>query len=159
MRSEAAQSIKTTFGETVTKVKALRAGGGSALRTELSAQTPAVAGKLTNGSQFETLYEAPISGTSRGAHRAAANRNLLGQLEADSSLRSSMDDLLGADTVAHMKSGSGALRNPPGTAWHHPAGSNDSMILLRSEVHTMPSLQSVLHPGPNGGGGFAEFFG
>lgn len=77
---------------------------------------PSVAtNKLTNGTQFETLYEAPITGTTRGAHRAAANRNLLGQLEADDAFRQSFDDMLGTDVVGHMQSGSGALKNPPGT--------------------------------------------
>jgi hypothetical protein len=115
--------------------------------------------RLTNGTQFETLAEAPISGTTRSAHRAAANRNLVTELENDPALRAYFDDVLGTDVVEFMRSGSGGLRNPPGAVWHHPAGDPTRVILIRRTVHTMPELQPTLHPGPNGGGGFAEFFG
>jgi len=49
------------------------------------------------------------------------------------------------------------LLNPPGTVWHHPFNDWTSVQLLRSEVHTDPSLQPFLHP--NGIGGFGTFYG
>lgn len=88
----------------------------------------------------------------------SCNQNLLGELDASPDLTSFFDETLGTDVATHMRSGSSGLRNPPDTAWHHPSGSPDSMILLRQRVHRDPALQPLLHPGPNGSGGFAEFF-
>jgi len=123
------------------------------------ARSAANSAQLANGTQYETLYEARISGTSRSAHRAAANRQLASEMGASPEFQGFFDETLGTDVLAHMRGGSGGLRNPPGTVWHHPAGNSDSVFLVQSEVHTNPALQSLLHPGPGGGGGFAEFFG
>lgn len=67
-----------------------------------------------------------------------------------------MNDLLGTDVLKHMKSGTSGLKKPPGTEWHHPKNSADSMQLLRKEVHRDKSLQDVLHT--DGTGGFADYF-
>jgi len=122
-----------------------------------AATTPAT--RLTNGTQFEVLSSQPISGASRSTHRASANRQLYGELKGDPALRQMYDDTLETDVLAHMSSGKGALRNPPGTQWHHPSWDANSMLLLRQEVHRHRELQNVLHPGPGGRGGYADFYG
>ncbi len=103
---------------------------------------------------FEVLAEQPISGTTRSAHRAAANRGLLQRLEANPQLNRQLSKLLGVEDVAvHMGSGRSALRNPLGTEWHHPIENADVIMLLRRQVHRNPDLQGILHPGNIGGFG------
>lgn len=148
---EAAQAVVAGQGRETTVVAA-----GAAIGSRVAPQT---AGRVTNGTQFETLSSQPISGVTRSAHRATANKQLLSQLEADPALRQFYDDALGTDVMAHMQSGRSGLLNPPGTQWHHPTWDPDSLLLLRTEVHRHPLLQPILHPGARGGGGWAEFYG
>jgi len=112
---------------------------------------------LMQGGRYEALAEAPISGLSRSAHRAAANRALMRMLEEDPNLAEYLTKELGRDVVEHMKSGKSGLRNPPGTEWHHPLENPDVMYLLRREVHRHPGLQEVLNEAE--GGGYAKYYG
>jgi RHS repeat-associated protein len=108
------------------------------------------------GATYENLFEAPISGTTRSAHRASANNYLANELQNDPGLANTLNQELGSDVLQHMQSGS-SLLNPPGTVWHHPFDNPNVVQLLRSEAHTDPSLQYLLHP--NGIGGFGTFYG
>ena len=112
--------------------------------------------KPENDGFFEVLTESPISGTSRPAHRASANESLAKELRSDGNFAQGMNNLLGKDVLQHMQSGSGVLKNPPGTQWHHPKDNPNVMQLLRTEVHQNKSLQSYLHK--DGTGGFADHF-
>jgi len=113
----------------------------------------------TNFNQYEAIFEAPITGTSRGAHRSSANRAFANQLENSTDLQRAVNNEFGTDVLQHMNSGSGRnLLNPPGAQWHHPIDNPNVMQLLRTGEHTNPMLQPVLHPGPNGTGGFGTFF-
>ncbi len=109
-----------------------------------------------NPNVYEVLFEAPISGTSRAAHRAAANEFLANQLRSDAEFAGMLNSELGADVLGHMQSGRNLL-NPPGTVWHHPFDNPNMAQLLRSSEHTASSLQPVLHP--NGIGGYGNFYG
>jgi hypothetical protein len=112
----------------------------------------------TNYSVYETIVEEPISGTTRPAHRAAANRNLLRQMQQDPEFASRMNDLFDTDVAGHMTSGGGRrLVNPPNTVWHHPVDNPDVLRLLRSSEHQNRLLKGVLHP--DNVGGFGRHFG
>ncbi|HIF9069976.1 TPA: HNH endonuclease [Photobacterium damselae] len=113
-------------------------------------------GVTKRGGFLEVLTEAPISGTTRSAHRNSANKALANALENDSSFAKGMNNLLDKDVLQHMKSGKSGLKNPLGTEWHHPKGNPESMQLLRKEVYRDKSLQNVLHK--DGIGGFADYF-
>jgi len=113
---------------------------------------------LTKNGRYEALSEAPISGTSRSAHRAAANRNFLQTLEDAPSFAEYLSRELGRDVISHMKSGRSGLRNPPGTEWHHPLENPDVMYLLRRQVHRNPELQGILNDA-EGSGGYARHYG
>jgi hypothetical protein len=111
-----------------------------------------------NPNVYETLFEAPISGTTRTAQRASANDFLATQLQNDAQLNGMFNQELGGNVRQHMESGSGSsYLNPPGTVWHHPFDNPNVMQLLQTGDHTAPSLQPVLHPG--GVGGFGNFYG
>ncbi len=101
---------------------------------------------------YETLFEAPITGVSRSAHRASANKYLASQLQSSPELTVLLNEQLGADVLSHMQSGRN-LRNPPGTVWHHPSDRIGIMYLLRETEHTNPLLQEVLHKYRIGGYG------
>ena len=103
------------------------------------------------GGFHEVLTEAPISGTTRSAHRNSANKELANALENDSSFANGMNNLLDKDVLQHMKSGKSGLKNPPGTEWHHPKGNPGSVELLRKEVQRDKGLQDVLHKDGTGG--------
>ena len=62
---------------------------------------------------YETIFEAPITGTTRGAHRASANRYLANQMGNDAGLAGMMNQELGTNVLGHMQSGK-SLLNPPG---------------------------------------------
>ncbi|MBN1617888.1 hypothetical protein JW887_00920 [Candidatus Dojkabacteria bacterium] len=80
-------------------------------------------------------------------------------LETNSELKKLFDIELGEDVLGYMNSGTGKnLLPPPHTQWHHPVESIDIMQLLRKQEHTNPLLQDILHPGPNGTGGFGAYF-
>ncbi len=127
---------------------AVARGAAAAVRT----------GAPRNLNVYETIFEAPITGTTRGAHRASANRFLANQMGNDAGLAGMMNQELGTNVLQHMRSGK-SLLNPPGTVWHHPIETPNVMRLLRVGEHTNPALQPVLHPGPNGIGGFGTFYG
>ncbi len=103
------------------------------------------------------MSEQPISGTSRSAHRSTANRNLMNDMTQNPDLANSLNKELGADVVNHMNSGKGALKNPPGTQWHHPKENPSVMQLLKTDEHQNSFLQEILHGG--GTGGYADHFG
>jgi len=107
----------------------------------------------------EILSEQEISGTTRQAHRAAANRALLRDIESDPRFANQLEEVFGVDDIAaHMRSGRSGLLNPPGAEWHHPIDNPNVVQLLRREVHRHPELQDILHSGPNRTGGFGENF-
>ncbi|MEM9387142.1 MAG: RHS repeat-associated core domain-containing protein [Pseudomonadota bacterium] len=106
----------------------------------------------------EVLVQESVSGVTRSAHRASANRALVAALESDARFASHLGQLLGVDDVAAlMRRGPSALRNPPGTEWHHPLDNPAVMQLLRREVHRDPDLREILHP--DNIGGFGRHFG
>jgi RHS repeat-associated protein len=130
--------------------------GGAGSRGTPQAFSTGAAAAARNPNVYETLFEAPIQGTSRSAHRAAANEYLAGLLRRDARFGRMLDDELGTDVLKHMESGK-RLLNPPGTVWHHPVENQDVVRLLRRSVHQDPALQSTLHPG--GIGGYGQFYG
>jgi hypothetical protein len=105
---------------------------------------------------YEVIAEVPISGVSRAAHRASANRNLANMLSNDTQFSSIINKVLGQDVLSYMRSGKNLL-NPQGTVWHHPANNPNVMQLLRRSEHINPDLQPILHP--DGIGGFGTFYG
>jgi len=112
----------------------------------------------TNFNQYETIFEAPITGTTRSAHRTSANRFFTEQLENSSDLQRAVNSEFGTDVLQRMNSGAGrSLINPPGAVWHHPVDNPGVMRLLRTSEHTNPMLQPVLHP--NNIGGYGTFYG
>jgi hypothetical protein len=129
------------------------AGAGFELFTAESATV------ARNPNVYEALFEAEVTGTTRAAHRAAANRALAEALESDSQISEWFNEELETDVLEYMESGRGRLLNPPGTAWHHPIENPAVMRLLRQSVHTDPSIQHLLHPLPGGMGGFGFFYG
>ncbi|MBI3910552.1 MAG: hypothetical protein HY320_06400 [Armatimonadetes bacterium] len=76
---------------------------------------------------------------------------LVASLERNFLARWRLNRALGCDVLNEMKSGKGALRNPPGTEWHHPVNAPEALELLRRSVHRDPRLQGVLHPDRLGG--------
>jgi RHS repeat-associated protein len=116
----------------------------------------AISQATKRGIAYESLFEAPISGASRSAHRASANNYLANELQNNSNLAGRLNQELGGDVLQHMQSGS-SLLNPPGTVWHHPFDNPNAVQLLRNEVHTDPALQNLLHP--DGIGGFGNYYG
>jgi len=105
---------------------------------------------------YEVLSEQPISGTSRSAHRASANKALYSDLQKHPELANMLNSELNTDVLAHMASGK-ELRNPRGAVWHHPAHNPRAAHLLRKSEHTNPLTQPALHP--NGVGGFGAHYG
>jgi RHS repeat-associated protein len=121
-----------------------------------SAASKVFTNKTVNDGFFEVITEVPISGASRSAHRTSANKALSAELSTDTNFASDMNNLLGKDVLQHMLSGKSALKNPPGTHWHHPKDNPNVMQLLRKDVHQDKSLQNYLHE--DGTGGFADHF-
>jgi len=117
--------------------------------------------KLTHRNGIhEVVTETGISGTTRAAHRASANKTLLDVIDSDPQFARQLGMILGVDDVAaYMRSGISGLRNPPGAEWHHPISNPEVMQLLRREVHRHPELRNILHPGPKNSGGFGQNFG
>ena len=114
----------------------------------------------TNYDLYESLAEFKVSGKTRSSHRRIANKQFFQAMDQDPVFRQQMNKLLGTDVMLHMQSGKGKqLINPPGTVWHHPIENPNTLRLLLKDEHTNPLLQKVLHPGPNGTGGFGEHFG
>jgi hypothetical protein len=142
---------------------AVKGGGSSGPRAsggnETATSPNPIPENLTHQNDvYEILTKEAISGTTRGAHRAAANRTLLKAIQADPQFARQLSEILKVDDVAaHMTSGRSALRNPPGTEWHHPIDNPCVMELLRRNVHRHPELRQILHP--DNVGGFGAFFG
>jgi hypothetical protein len=114
-------------------------------------------GARRNFTAYEVLTEQPIAGGTRDAHRTSANRALYNELHDNPDFAKALDQELGTDVLAHMRSGE-SLLNPPGTVWHHPVENSSVMQLLRTSEHTNPLLQPLLHSGPNRTGGFGTHF-
>ncbi|MGF2614534.1 hypothetical protein FZC84_21545 [Rossellomorea vietnamensis] len=114
---------------------------------------------IGNGKQYSTLYEASTgNGASRSAHRNAANKEFYNQMASDTQFKNAVDEFFGYDVMGHMKSGKSALKNPSKDwAWHHPADTPGVVRLVPKNQHQSPLLQDILHPGPNGQGGFGLF--
>ena len=114
---------------------------------------------IGNGKQYSTLYEASTGkGASRSAHRNAANKEFYNQMANDAQFRKAMDDFFGYDVMGYMKSGKSVLKNPSKDwAWHHPTDTPGVVRLVPKNQHQSPLLQDILHPGPNGQGGFGLF--
>ena len=112
-----------------------------------------------NGKQYSTLYEASTgSGSSRSAHRNAANKQFYNQMTNDTQFKNVMDDFFGYNVMDYMKSGKGGLKNPSTDwVWHHPADAPGMIRLIPKNQHQNSVLQNILHPGPNGQGGFGLF--
>jgi hypothetical protein len=102
---------------------------------------------------YSTFSEQAVTGTTRQAHRTAANRQLYGELQNDPALRATYNRALGTDVMAYMQSGKSGLLNPPGMVWHHPVGAPGVVHLVPQAQHVSPAFQAVMHP--NGIGGFA----
>lgn len=102
----------------------------------------------------EVVTEVPVSGATRRAHRRNANHDFAETLRSDPAFRRRANEVFGQDILEHMESGRGALKNPPGTEWHHPIDRSDRLQLLRKEVHRDPALQHILHDERGRGGWF-----
>jgi|GEM_PF-3489316 len=150
-----AKNIVEEAATATSKVNTVTAQAGSGVPSSGSS-TNFVTNKTINDGYFEILAEAPIRGTSRSAHRTSANKAFAQELSTDTSFSRGMDDLLGADVLSHMQTGKGALKNPPGTQWHHPKDNPEIMQLLRKDVHQDKTLQNYLHE--DGTGGFSDYF-
>ena len=99
------------------------------------------------------------NGLSRSAHRNSANRQFYNQMKSSSEFKRSIDNYFGYDVMEYMQSGKGALKNPsPDWVWHHSAQNPGSIDLIPKAQHWAPELQSILHPGPNGAGGFGLYY-
>ena len=116
--------------------------------------------QVGNGRQYSVLYEADTgNGSSRSAHRNAANKQFYNQMKNDSSFKSSIDEFFGYDVKAYMESGKYTLKNPsPDWVWHHSASDPRVLQLIPKVQHQAPILQTVLHPGEGGKGGFGIFY-
>ncbi len=167
-------SSQTDFDQLSTQLTAAYGAGDQGAISQILAQIEYLAGAASGGVEaplpppdtetaaprnpnvYEALFEAPIRGMSRAAHRVSANEFLANLLRNDSQLREMLNQELGGNVLQHMESGRNLL-NPPGTVWHHPFDNPNVMQLLRTSEHTAPPLQPVLHPG--GVGGFGSFYG
>lgn len=69
-----------------------------------------------------------------------------------------MDEFFGYDVIEYMESGKGNLKNPSSDwVWHHPAEKPGVVRLIPKGQHQSPTLQIILHPGPNGKGGYGLY--
>ena len=127
--------------------------------TSMNANTRAHEVQRSEGRPYTVQYEANTGqGASRSAHRNAANRQLYNEMKSNPTLRAELNSRFGYDVMNHMESGRGALRNPsPDWVWHHPPGRPGVVELIPKVQHQLPSLQPILHPGPNGEGGFGLY--
>jgi RHS repeat-associated protein len=126
------------------------------------------AGQIQTGmnqlrSPYPVLTKQPISGLTRAQHRASANNNLMNNLKNDPAFADKLAKELGYssgdDLIKYMESGKSGYLNPKGTVWHHPVNDPSVMELLKVDIHTSPTLQEILHPGPNNSGGFSQNYG
>lgn len=106
------------------------------------------------------MYEANTgSGKSRSAHRNTANKQFYNQMKNSSEFKGSVDDYFGYDVMEHMKTGKGSLKNPSSEwVWHHSAENPNVIQLIPKNQHQSSALQSILHPGPKGEGGFGLYY-
>jgi hypothetical protein len=76
----------------------------------------------------------------------------------DGQYKKSIDDFYEYDVMKYMKTGKGSLKNPSATwVWHHPHDVKGRIRLIPKSQHKDPLLQDVLHPAPNGGGGYSIY--
>jgi hypothetical protein len=102
------------------------------------------------------FFEAPVTGSSRAAHRQQANEIFAETLRRDRQVADSFNQALGKEVLRHMEGGR-RLLNPPGMVWHHPWDNPGVVQLIRRADHTESALQQLLHP--NGMGGYGRFYG
>lgn len=129
------------------------------LGSDMAGPTKVDAGHVLSSGPSNTpqyLFDAPVNGKSRQAHRAGANRLLYQRLKSDTALLDFLNRELRSDVVRHMESGKNLL-NPPGTEWHHPHNDPSIVRLLRKDEHAAAEFQSILHP--DGVGGFGTYYG
>ena len=128
-------------------------------------------GKLIDNVKIYNLYNKNVlfetdcgNGSTRSAHRTAANKALLRKIQNDPEYKKYIDDLLGCDVEEYMLSGKSGAKNPlnpPKMQWHHSAYSQGKIQLIPTDVHqgtVLRELQPVLHPGENGEGGYVIFY-
>ncbi|MDQ0271310.1 hypothetical protein [Cytobacillus purgationiresistens] len=174
-KTKVAPKPKRTVVTRMEKAKIVQASKGSPKGGSSSAGNPSSSNKqimddaddggkgtgnsIGNGKQYSTLYEANIgNGASRSAHRNAANKEFYNQMANDAQFKNAVDDFFDYDVMGHMKSGKSALKNPSKDwAWHHSADTPGVVRLVPKNQHQSPLLQDILHPGPNGQGGFGLF--
>jgi hypothetical protein len=140
---------------------AAKSGKVSAWIGKLFGKEEALLGGGRAHNAYEVIAEVPISGRTRTAHRAAANRELANGLAKDADYSRIINAELNHNVLQHMQSGRNLL-NPAGTVWHHPIGNPNVMQLLRATEHQNPLLQSILHPKNISGkniGGFGTHYG
>ena len=106
------------------------------------------------------MYEVNTgSGKSRSAHRNTANKQFYNQMKNSSEFKGSVDDYFGYDVMEHMKTGKGSLKKPSSEwVWHHSAENPNVIQLIPKNQHQSSALQSILHPGPKGEGGFGLYY-
>jgi hypothetical protein len=79
-------------------------------------------------------------------------------MDNDSQYKSAIDDFFKYDVKNYMKSGKGSLKNPSKDwIWHYSADIPGKIRLIPKNQHQSPTLQDILHPGPNGQGGFGLY--
>ena len=157
--SAATVFIGTEFGQAGRLGRSVAWAAERRLAAEVAQQTAETAAKTAarNPNVYEVLFEAPVTGTTRTAHRTSANQFLANQLMNDAQLSGMFNQVLGGNVLEHMQSGRSGLINPPGTVWHHPFENPNVLQLLRGNEHTARPLQTVLHPG--GRGGYGNYYG
>ena len=127
------------------------------LRQEASQNTNVL--ENSNSNQYSTMYEAKAgSGISRSSHRYNANKEFYSQLASDSQFKNKMNDFFGYDVAEYMKSGKGVFKNPSNDwVWHHIVEEPGILRLIPKVQHQSSMLQSILHSGVNGSGGFGIY--
>lgn len=64
----------------------------------------------------------------------------------------------GYDVMKYMESGSKTLKNPSSDwVWHHTVEKQGIVQLIPQNQHQDSAFQIVLHPGPNGQGGYGLY--
>ena len=137
----------------------LSSGGNLSEKTNFAVNEEGT-GEIGNGKQYSVMYEASTgNGSSRSAHRNAANKQFYEALKNNPDFKKAIDKFFGYDVMDYMKSGSGGYKNPsPEWVWHHPADRPGVIQLIPKNQHQASELQIFLHPGPNGEGGYGLYY-
>jgi hypothetical protein len=149
-RALGAASVRTGTVATETAAAARNAGAAGRVSADSHASTSA------ERVAYEVFFEAPVTGSSRAAHRQQANEIFAETLRRDRQVADSFNQALGKEVLRHMEGGR-RLLNPPGMVWHHPWDNPGVVQLVRRADHTESALQQLLHP--NGMGGYGRFYG